>query len=108
MLHIGVLGYSYDLSIKQLREIVNNDMTSKPKRITRNNIIMEDGTKFTVIPSSTDWINWIKGYKFDQLLLVDDNRWMIFNKHYDLIEYLKGRLSISFVPEEFKILKYEW
>jgi len=103
-LHIAVLGYNYKLSCRALYEVAENDIDSKPKIRKKDTIIMEDGTKYTALPTNIDRV---RGYHFDQLIIADDSRWMIFKECGEILNYLGYRLGASYVPEEFKTQKYE-
>jgi len=103
-LRVAILGYNLDLSRKALREIVENDIFSKPINKKKDQAIMSDGTKYIAISS----IEKVRGYAFDQLIIVDDSRWEIFDKQWDVIDYVKERLFLSYVPEEFQIQRYEY
>ena len=104
ILNIAIIGYNYELSCKALWEIVNNDKSSKPKVKQKNNVIMEDDTKYIAISN----IIKTRGNIFDQLIIVDDSRWKIFDKQYEVIDYVKERLFSSYVPEKFQIQQYEY
>ena len=67
---------------------------------------MEDGTKYTAISSNS--ISSF-GFRIDQLIIVDDSRWKIFGKLWELIDYTTNYcLNTSCVPEEFQVQKYEY
>lgn len=104
MLKIAVVAFDYELSCKALRVIAEND-NSIPKVIRKDNIIMKDETQYIALPT----YNHARGHCFDQLIIVDDSRWEVYGKQYELIDWIKYRLSCaSYVPEEFQILEYEW
>ena len=107
MLNIAVVAYNYDLSCKAIRELVESDMGSKPKHIRKNEILMEDGTRYKAFHNAIDTRG--KLIDVDQIILVDDSRWMVYIQQYEIIDYLISQLHLySRVPEEFQILKYEW
>jgi hypothetical protein len=65
--------------------------------------IFKDGTKVTTINSTSH----IRGERFDQLILCDDERWEIYGKRYDDISLLRFNcMFITNVPDEFQILEY--
>jgi len=93
------------LSCKALREIVENDISSKPYIKRKDRVLMEDETTYMVISS----VDKVRGHIFDQLIIVDDSRWMIFEKQEEILDWMKYRLfHSSCVPEEFQIQKYEY
>lgn len=51
----------------------------------------------------------IGGHDLDQLILFDDERWMIKQKRCNFIKQIIDRCinGYSCVPEEFQIIKYE-
>lgn len=104
ILNIAIVGYNHDLSRRALWEIVNNDVNSKFAVRNKDSVTMEDGTKYRAISREEQ----VRGYSIDQLIIVDDLRWEIYNKQKDVIEYIKYRLEISCVPEEFQVQQYEW
>ena len=104
MLRIAVVAYNYELSLKAIRELAENDTNSKPKIICRDKILMDDDTQY--ITFST--YNNVRGHCIDQLIIVDDFRWEVYSKQYELIDWIKYRMWMSCVPEEFQELKYEW
>lgn len=105
MLSIAVVAYNFELSCRAIRILADNDLNSKPKIIRRDEIIMEDDVKYKAFPT----YNHARGHCIDQIIIVDDNRWEVYQQQYELIDWLKYRLDCtSCVPEEFQILKYEW
>lgn len=104
MLNIAVVGYNFELSCKAIRIIAEND-NCKINKITKDSIFMEDGTKYKAFPT----YNHARGHIVDQIIIVDDNRWEVYQKQYELIDWLKYRLGcVSCVPEEFQILEFEY
>jgi hypothetical protein len=105
---IAFLGYTRELSVKGLRQFAKNneEQILKFNKSYDNCVLyLKDGTKITTIGYSK---NWCRGYKFDQLILFDDDRWLIeFDKMREIYNIILGTMYISNVPEEFKILKYE-
>jgi hypothetical protein len=105
-LRVAVIGYTYELSCRAIRILAKSD-ESKIKTVKKSQIIMEDDTEYFAI--SPDSYDSLRGYKFDQLIIVDDDRWEILYKHCGIINYIKQRiLYYSFVPESFQVQKFEW
>jgi len=65
---------------------------------------MEDGTKYIVISNP----NSVRGCNIDQMIIVDDYRWEIYNQQWQVIDEIKFRMLKSCVPDEFQIQEYEW
>lgn len=104
-LSIAVVSFNFELSCKAIKEIAENDMDSKIKIVRRDEILMEDGTRYKAFLT----YNHARGCRVDQIILVDDSKWYVYNQQYELIDFLKYRLyCTSCVPEEFQIQKYEW
>lgn len=105
---IAFLGYTRELSVKGLKQFAENNKEQIEKFKTNPSdcvLYLKDGTKITAIGYSE---NWCRGYKFDQLILFDDDRWYIeFDKMREIYRIVLGTMYISNVPEEFQILKYE-
>lgn len=105
---IAFLGYTRDLSVYGLRQFAENNEEQILKfNKSRDNCVLylKDGTKITAIGYSE---NWCDGYKFDQLILFDDDRWHIeFDKMKEIGNIMLGTMCISNVPDEFQILRYE-
>ncbi len=105
-LKIGVLGWDSHLSQVALKQVVLNDKTTTPKKIYKDKVITEDESLYMIVPQEIDKL---RGLRFDQLILVDDERWQLLDKHYYLIKDFENYvISTSCVPDEFKIQKYEW
>lgn len=98
---IGVLGYTpavTDQCISLLAQENNEDVASPH----RGSLYLKDGTKIFAIYSE----NSVRGRYIDQLIVCDDDT---YYKHCDLIDYIKWvSMSRSCVPEEFKILDFEY
>lgn len=104
-LTIGVLGYNDKLTEQMLHYVVECDTENQTEIFNRNYIRTYEGTEYRALLRHDNW----RGYKFDQIILVDDSRWMIFDKRFDDINILKSyNLLMSCVPEEYQILKLEW
>jgi hypothetical protein len=105
MLKIAVVAYNYELSMKAIRELAENDMNSKPKVIRRDKILMEDNTQYVAFPT----YNHVRGHCIDQLIVVDDFRWFVYRKQRELIDWIRYRIDCaSCVPREFQEIEYEW
>lgn len=105
MLNVAVVAFNFDLSCKALRVLAENDQDSKIKRMQKDVILMEDGTKYRSFPT----YNHTRGHIVDQVIIVDDCRWKVYNQQSELINWLKYRMDcVSCVPEEFQIQEYEW
>jgi len=66
---------------------------------------MNDGTRYKSFPT----YNHARGHSIDQIIIVDDNRWEVYQQQAELIDWLKYRLECtSCVPEEFQIQEFEY
>lgn len=107
-LKIGFIGYNSQLTQDGLRKFVNNneeDVAIFKKRTSY--IRLKDGTEIDGLYENR--VDGLRGHRFDQLILFDDERWMIkWDKHNFIREIISKCISwYSCVPEEFQILEYE-
>jgi len=103
MSKIGIIGYNYDQSKQALKEIVEND-ESACRSMSSWGAVMFDKTRYFIIEDSRG----LRGFRFDQLVIVDDNRWNVYDKRNDLILDAILSLAGSCVPNEFLVLEYEY
>lgn len=105
---IAILGYTSKLSNYGLRQIYenNNEQVERFKNTQYDcELYLKDGTKIKAISYGE---NYLHGYKFDQLILFDDDRWLIKEDKAKEIRMIKlCTMYISNVPEEFQIIEYE-
>jgi hypothetical protein len=103
-LTIAIVAFNTNLSCEAMFEIAKNDTESKIKHKENFEILMENGTLYKVFsPSSST-----SGHRIDQIIIVDDCRWEIIEKHSAFLSKLEERMFYSCVPEEYLIQKYEW
>lgn len=101
---IAFLGYTSELSRYGLKQFAENNIEQVEKR-TRDVLYLKDGTKITAIGYGE---NWCRGYKFDQLILFDDDRWLIKeNKIKEIYKIEEGTMYMTNVPSYFQWLFYE-
>ncbi len=106
-LNIGILGYNNKLSEYGFKQIIENNK-EQVKKISKNKRIalLKDGTRLEAI-LNPGW-HRLQGCRFDQLILFDDNRWLIYYyRDEDIYNIKKFTMMLSNVPEEFQILNYE-
>lgn len=105
---IALLGYTTELSREGVKQLAENNKEQIEKLRINNydcELFLKDGTRIKAIGYSE---NWLRGYKFDQLILFDDDRWLIDIHKDETIRMIKAcTMYVSNVPEEFQILKYE-
>lgn len=107
-LKIGFIGYNSQLTQDGLRKFANNnkeDVAIFKKRTSY--IRLKDGTE--IIGLYENRVDGLRGNRLDQLILFDDERWMIkINRRNFIKEIIAKCISwYSCVPEEFQILEYE-
>lgn len=103
-LKIGFIGYNSQLTQDGLRQFVeNNEEDVEIFKYRQSYIRLKDGTEIVGLYENS--VNSI----LDQLILFDDERWMIKWKRGDFIKRIIERYinCYSCVPEEFQILEYE-
>lgn len=105
--NLAFLGYNAKLTKYGLGQFLRNNAGQILKADMRTLIaIFKDGTRVKAIPSADE--GNLRGYKFDQLILFDDERWLIERDRVEDIRTIKFlTMHLSNVPEEFQILKYE-
>lgn len=111
MVHIpfrlGLMGYDKKQTDEGLRQFIDNN----EEQIARVNwvgrqIYLKDGSTIRGISSADQ--HGLRGVKFDQLILFDDDRWNIkWHKEEDIRIIKALTMNLSIVPEEFQILEYE-
>ncbi len=104
ILNIAVVAFNYVLALRACKVLADNDTDTKIKRKCKEYIEMEDGTRYKHFSN----YNNARGHKIDQIILVDDFRWDIYQEQFELIDYLKSKVSVSCVPDEFLIQQYEY
>lgn len=104
---IAFMGYNSKLTNYGFRQFFENNREQvRAVYFESLIIILKDGTKLKAIPSVDE--RSLRGYRFDQLILFDDDRWMIDFMREEDIRIIKAlTMQLSNVPEEFQILKYE-
>lgn len=105
-LHIGVIGYNrrivnaaIQIMIKQTNEEIRARHGFGHIVITTNDITYRN------ITGLDD--NQISGLCFDQVIIVDDERWNVLHNQREIIEASVYRLRHSCVPEDYQIQKLE-
>lgn len=82
-----------------LKYIYENDDDSKPLKIRRDWVMMDDGTEYYALSHNQDNI---RGRYIDQLV-ISRNYEITSDNQCEAFEYIKYRLFYSNVPEEFQI-----
>jgi len=105
---IGFLGYTSDLSKYGLKQFYENNIEHVEKFKFNScdcELYLKDGTRIKAI---TYGERFLHGYKFDQLMLFDDNRWLIMDKRYkEIHEIQESTMYMSNVPDDYQVLFYE-
>jgi hypothetical protein len=103
-LNIGILGYNSELSEYGFKQIVKNNKEQIKFISSKCIAIFKDGTELRVINPNSE----LRGYKIDQLILFDNNKWEIYSHRNEDIRLIKTLLMFSSnIPKEFQILEYE-
>jgi adenylate kinase len=103
-INIAVVGYNNDLSLKAARELATNDMDSEIVLANKNTIMMKDGTHYIPIGNA----NQIRGCRYDQIILVDDERWEVLVKRANDINEVRLMLSGTLDGSPYETQHYEW
>ena len=104
-LKIGFIGYNSQLTQDGLRKFVkNNEEDVEIFKYKQSYIRLKDGTEIFGLYENRQ----NKGCRLDQLIIFDDERWLIKSERYDFIHFIMQCFvnQYSCVPEEFQILEY--
>lgn len=104
-LRIGFIGYNSRLTQDGLRQFVeNNKEDIEIFSYEKSFIRLKDGTEIFGLYENSQ-----KGCHMHQMILFDDDRWLIKSERTEFIHFIKDCFInyYSCVPEEYKILEYE-
>ena len=101
---IAVIGYNRLQSIEAVRVLAENDC-SPIERVYNHNVFLKDGTIYVPIISDDAYL---RGVRFDQIIYVDDYRWNVFSRRYDVIKMIRSCLSGLFSETKYEEQRYEW
>lgn len=104
---IAFLGFNSKLTRVGFREFIENNreqvLRAEKGALTAT---LRDGTRIKGL-CRVDYKGLI-GYRFDQLILSDDERWEIeWVRLHDICKIMEYTMDCSNVPKEFQILRYE-
>ncbi len=107
-LRLGLLGYSKHTTEDGLRYFINNNIEQIEGTSWGNKEIrLKDGSTIRGITSVNEMS--LRGKRFDQLILFDDDRWNIKWQRNEDIRIIKAlTMYYSIIPEEFQIIEYEY
>lgn len=104
-LEIAFMGYTSDLTRRFIRQFCEDNRESV-RSVSERRVILTDDTRIIAVSPSMVR-NRLDGYRFDQLILADDEREMIRDTYAHEIEIIiHGTMMLSCVPEEFQVLYY--
>ena len=107
-LKLGFIGYNSRLTQDGLIKFAENNKEDIAICNYRQSYIrLKDGTE--IFDLYENGVGDLRSRRLDQLILFDDERWIIKFKRYEFINRIIERClnGYSCVPEEFQILKYE-
>ncbi len=109
---IVFMGWNAELTQKGFFAFLENNqeirLIGKTRGHRKLHAIGEDGTHyFAIYPIKKEIMREIGGCRIDQLILCDDGRWIIYEKHREIIHEIRDRFTEQ-IPEEYKILFYEY
>lgn len=102
-MRIGVIAYDYKLSCRACYFLANLDQDSTIHYSAIDFVVMKDGTIYQAISENTERL---RGSRFNQIILVDDNRWEVLGKRKTEIALLINENFLSDV--DWQIQKYDW
>lgn len=103
---LAFLGYNAKLTKEGFGQFLRNNAEQISKADMKSlTALFKDGTRIKGLVLVDEMM---RGYRFDQLILFDDDRWMIdYIKAAEIRWIQKLAMQQSNIPEEFQILKYE-
>ena len=107
-LKIGFIGYNSQLTQDGLKQFVeNNEKDIEIFKYQKSYIRLKDGTE--IVGLYENRVDGLRGHRLDQLILFDDERWMIRRKRYNFIKQIIEKCVnwYSCVPKEYQIIQYE-
>lgn len=107
-LKIGFIGYNSQLTQDGLIQFAeNNKEDVEIYKCRASYIRLKDGAEIVGLYENRP--DALRGHRFDQIVLFDDERWNITARRYDFIKQVIEKCVswYSCVPEEYQILKYE-
>lgn len=106
-LRLGLLGYNRHTTEDGLRYFINNNINQiEGTSWVSRTIYLKDGSYIRGITSAEE--TSLRGLRFDQIILFDDERWHIKFDRAEDIRILKAlTLYTSVIPEEFQVIEYE-
>lgn len=105
-LSIAFMGYNSVLTEEFIRQFCEDNRESVLS-YSKKRVVLNDGTRIVPISPSCVRERWLDGHQFDQLILADDERKMIFTTLAQEIAYITHScMKRSLAPPEFQILFY--
>ncbi len=107
-LRLALLGYNQNTTEQGLRYFINNNIEQVEGVSWMNREIrLKDGSTIKGLTSVDEM--GLRGRKFDQLILFDDDRWEIEWHRSEDIRIIKAlTMYVSIIPEEFQVIRYEY
>lgn len=104
-LSIAFMGYNSVLTERFIRQFCEDNQRNVFSH-SEKRVILNDGTRIVPVCPSRVW-RGLDGYRFDQLILADDERKMIYETYSREISFIACHYLLhSWVPPEFQILYY--
>lgn len=108
-LKIAFLGWDARLTARYLRmlQLDNEGQVKTPagSQPRLDKVVLRDGTE--IINVYSIGLKFLEGWRFDQVILADDRRMEIKERHRRVIAELLHRCGCSNVPEEFRLQIYD-
>jgi hypothetical protein len=105
-LQIAFLGYNVELTDRFLHEFMEiNAAEVFVYSRAKHAVVMRDGTRIWAIRGIEE--RSLHGWRFDQFIIADDSRKMIYDHRAKEIEILRRQTVRSIVPPEFRELFYD-
>lgn len=102
--NIAFVGYDTRQSISFFRQLAEDNREQiRICQLAQGRIVLMDGT--TIIRAQTT-VEWLKGRRFDQIIVADDRRGMVQINQINLLCALEEACRHSIVPGEFRCIFY--
>ena len=103
-LEIAFLGYNEEQTRQFFKQFAEDNRDQVHGcNFTQGYMQLKDGTKIRRVSADPAWI---RGRRFDQVIVADDLRYHTFFNRWDELEELERRCAGSVIPEEFCVQFY--
>ncbi len=105
MLKIAFLAWDLQAADRYLAQLVADNEDQVKRYVLRDTVLLKDGTAITRISPSDPLA--LHGRRFDQVIIADDRRLQIMQRHRAILRALDWCCRGSIVPEEYRYQIYD-